>query len=702
MSSLILILLFIFISNNSIAANRCINYLAGVGRMEVSSYNILWDKPNTTEDIIFRGRDYKSNFILPSGWWFTGINENSDVKIYIDREIHSGGSENNGSLYFETNKVVGRPQFYIGRVAIWLAEDRISSETRNYYPRYGDELKVRLKYRLDQLQNATINLRLVSEWNIIGTNDRHWFTFGSKILNLSPNNFSSFEATATLPYPHQVTTTPISISAVLIDFHIIFASADDSDKKIKLWVDDIELFTFRNRNCLTLPEQRRSFLKFFEVFGHVPEWGKVANADFVKLYKENVLLSNSYNDIFLINKELNPNFRYTFYLSPSTFHRYRKYNTSSLLDKFRAPENLSEVLNFFDDIQIPTTTDTPSDHGNHISYRIHHNSHYPEYLLIRNNALNLYDYPYRLTRYMISITNHIPLVQDLFQNYFFKLDTTLFYKSNLSPDFYFIDNFNHGGGTDHSPKFKPNKLYFYKNSYQFLSPLRKYFMNVGYGNLSTWINNPERKFGVSGFMNEGWIYNPEYFNYAENSSTVFNWLVSSVIENKDLNIIMLIGAYPYYNNPANANRPDRNCTDTEPVIRSLVSLFYLVNNHNVYYALVPGGRDREGYVGNKYYVPQCYTQSMFINLGQYSNVNNINQMIIATNSDNWYLYERRYERGLVVFNSSPNFSYSYRINWQNLPYQTYREYFTNTVYSSNTSNLIIIPPKSGIILYYDE
>lgn len=686
----------IYFYNNVVFSKeeRCVNYLAGVGRFDITIFT------PELEGLLFKGRYHKVNYTIPAGWTIEGNREDFNINYYLDRKIKPNYPTNSASFYFELDDTKGNKIFYIRSFHIWLSSSSIATETRNYYPQYNDQIKIKFKYRLDELQNATITFRVVSVWQRSDSNTEQWVSIGEKNISINRGSFISDELIARLPFPNEISNSVSHIIRLLVDFKI-YIHNNNYPKKIKFWIDDVELYTYRNNSCIELPTERRmSFLKFFEVFGYKPDWDLISDRDFIKLYIDNIKLTNTYGNIYLINKELDPEFNYTFYISPSTLHRYRKYNTSTLTDKYRTPKGTSEFINHLDDLQIPTTTDVPHNNGNHPAYRIHFNARFPEILGIRRDNLNLYDYPYRSTRYMISVTDHRSLFNEMFKKYIFRLESVFFMNSPLSPRFYFIDNYTAFGSRSWFSS-TLNYIVYFSNIFKNLSPLREYIVNLGYTGLSYSLDDSKKKFNLGGYMNEGWLYNPESLAYQPRDNNSAYNLFARIINNNDLRAIMLISPYPYYNNPQNAQRPDRNCTDTDPIIRSVVSAFYLVNNHNVYFALVPGGT-YNNYVADKYSPPQCYTKSMFLNIGRYHNVNNINEMIIGTTSDGWYVYERRYERGLIVFNSSPTSTFTYRINWQNLPFDIYKEYFSNVIYSTTSNSLITIPRNSGIILYNDE
>lgn len=669
--------------------NFCINYSAGIGDFEIASSLFS----SEIEKLLTEGREANINF-TPAGWVLSGDLESANLKYFIDRKTPTPDS-NNSSFFLEVNNFTFNKSYSLSfRNSLWTSPRYISTETRSYYPQPGDNLLVKFYYRLDKKINTNLTFRIEALYHIRTNAGLREYSYNLISRNLQENigNFNLIEVSSTIPYPNQVTSTAESLSRLIINFSFNFINTS-SPREIKFWLDKLQIYSYRNGNCLILPSQRESILNFFEVFEYTSDWDLLSNQDFIKLYKDNIKLTNSFRDIYLINKKLNPlNFNYTYTISPTTIHKYRKYN-SNIADKYSTRKLLSEILQHFEDLQIPTTTDVPPYSRNHPAYRLHTNARYPDYIAIRTDTENLYDYPYGGIRYMIGISNLKPLYIDYLKKFLFEMETTLFGKSFLSPKYYFIDNFNAGGGTAaRSSDYRSNIYLWYKTAYKDLFPLRKYLFNLGYHGLSDNPRDALRKFNGGGYMNEGWLYNPERFYYP-NSSTIIHNLFSSVINNQDLEVIMLIGAYPY-----NSTSPSRNCTDSEPIIRSLVSSFYLINNPNVYFALVPGGITSEGYEIPKYSFPQCYPDSMFLNLGEYSTVNNINEMIIGTTSDDFYVYSRDYSNGWVIFNSSPNNSYILRINWQNRNHQRYIEYFTRREYNSSSDSTIEIPPKSGVIL----
>ena len=700
---LILIFLIIFHTFisfvNATTDNNCINYLAGIGRFEISTTYF-----DNIEDLFLRGREYKIDHLLPDGWLLSGELNNPNFKFKIDRNIYSLRENNYGSLYIEipnTTQTLTNSYLY---TSIWLSPDKITTETREYYIKSGDRLKINLSYRLDEIQNTQIRLRVRERWVISDGSIQGRNLIVHNISTTTKGTFNNIEIiTDPIPNNYEISNNALYLERLVIEFQFLFTN-NDLPKNLKLWLDDLEVYALRNSGCVRLPSQRSSSLNFAEVFSYVPDWGLRSDYDFVKFYKDNIKLINTYRERHLTIKEIDPiNFKYSFPISPSTFHRYRKYN-SDTIDKYRARKGADEIISLFDDIQVATTTNVPPYDRNHIAYRMHPSSKKPEYLSLRDDLINYYNYPYGGTTYMISVTHHKANFQDLIKKFFYKLNTVFWGNSSLSPDFYFIDNFaamsnqSSSNYTNPSPFRLINLYNYFKNIASNLYPFRNYFVNMGYGGISP--NSSYLKFGFSGYMNEGWLYNPEYFYYPNNSSSL-NSLFKSVVENKKLKLILLVAGYPHYNIGGNEYGPATTCTDTQPIIRSIVSSFYLVNNDNVYIALVPAGT-REGYDENKYGVPQCYPDSMFINIGRPLDVNSINEMIIATNSDGWYVYERKYERGKIIFNSSPTYVFSYRINWEDEPFQSYKEYFSGNIYTvSSTNNTIYIPTSSGIILYND-
>ncbi|GIW65682.1 MAG: hypothetical protein KatS3mg094_201 [Candidatus Parcubacteria bacterium] len=693
-----LILFFLIIVHPNLsfvnADNNCINYLGGIGRFEISHQYF-----GNLEDLFLRGREFEVNYLLPNGWslWPSNLDNFKNFKFKIDRNIYSSRENNDGSLYIEIPETTSTFTNYVLYNSIWLSPDRITTETRDYYIKSGDQLKIKLNYRFDEIQNIDVKLRVYGRWAINTSSGQT--TISRDIINYyipttTRGSFTNIEIiTGSIPYGYEIHNDVRYLERLVIEFQFIISN-NSSLKKLKLWLDDLEIYALRNNDCVELPLQRSSSLNFAEVFTYVPDWGLVGDYDFIKFYKDNIKLTNSYRHTYLTIKEINPvNFKYSFYISPSTFHRYRKYN-SSTFDKYRAPQGIAEIINLFDDIQIATNTNV---HLDHITYRIHPNSKNPDYLSLRDSLVNYYDYPYGGTNYVVSVTHYKDNFQDLIKKFFYRFSISFGVTSYLYPDFLFIDNFGSQGSARSDLK-SINLYNYFKNIATNLYPLKNYFVNVGYGSLSP--SSPYLKFNLGGYMNEGWLYNPEYFNYPGNSSSLHS-LFRNVVENQKLGLIFLVAGYPHYNIGGTSSGPARNCTDTQPIIRSIVSSFYLVNNPNVYVSLVPAGTI-DGYDANKYGVPQCYPDSMFINLGNPLNVNNINQMIIATNSDGWYVYERKYERGKIIFNSSPNTPFSYIINWEEEPFNFYREYFSGNTYTASSTNATItIPAKSGIILYND-
>ena len=676
-------------------AIETINYLAGIGEFEIG---LPYNNITPLEEIFLKGRNNDFN-LLPFGWSITGLPSIKNFKFRIDRNnsVESNGS----SFYLEINSTTEKLNNFSLYSSIWLSKDRIATITRDYYPKDGDFLDIRLTYRVDEAQNVNIYLRPYVRWILDNNNITSTMLTSSPLILNQQQNFIDTEIITRIPLRSEISNQIKDMERIVIYIYFNFPN-NDNTKKLKLWLDKIDVYALRNNEYLTLPSERReSSLNFAEIFVYGPDWGLKPGYDFIKLYLDNIKITNSFRDIYLINKKLDSSFKHTFYISPTTFHRYKKYNTTTDNEKYVSRVGLSEPTTIFDDIQIATNTDVPYASRNHPAYRVHPNARYPEYLSLRTNMPNYYNYPYMGTKYMIGVTHHKPYFIDLVNKYFYNLDYYIFEKSSLAPYFYFIDNYNARSYTS-SPEieFRELNMYnYFKNVDKNLYPLRNYFINLGYTGLSPL--SPLKKFGLKGYMNEGWLYNPEYFTYPNTSTAIYN-LFASVVENKDLDAIFLVAGYPHYSVGGNPNSATPTCSDNHPIVRSIVSSFYLVNNNNVYVALVPSGYSDIYGEGDKYGPPQCYPQSMFVEIGDPEEINSINSMIIGTTSDNWYVYERRYTKGKVIFNSSASSTYSYSINWANEPFQRYREYFSDYIYTNSSSSPIDIPPKSGIILYNDE
>ncbi len=127
----------------------------------------------------------------------------------------------------------------------------------------------------------------------------------------------------------------------------------------------------------------------------------------------------------------------------------------------------------------------------------------------------------------------------------------------------------------------------------------------------------------------------------------------------------------------------------------MISSFYLVNNPNTYFALRP----ISPITGTKgsYEKPQCFDSSLYLPLGQPLKVNTIEEMIVTStpNFVDGALYLRRYERGLVLLNSSNNRTFQYQLRAGG-PFNKYLDHLGN-LYS--TSTIINLGPQSGLILY---
>ncbi|MCS7184114.1 MAG: hypothetical protein NZ866_02075 [Patescibacteria group bacterium] len=149
------------------------------------------------------------------------------------------------------------------------------------------------------------------------------------------------------------------------------------------------------------------------------------------------------------------------------------------------------------------------------------------------------------------------------------------------------------------------------------------------------------------------------------------------------------------------------CTITNATTNYLVSSFYLVNNPYVYISFEMPTSDIP-IIGGSYEVDSldylCRTSSMYLPLGYSEEVDNINQLVIAstTNYQNGALYRRRYEKGLVLLNTSNNLTFNYLLSSTTEPYTLYNYHLVN-IYNFSTSNInLSILSRTGLILYNDE
>ncbi|GIW66776.1 MAG: hypothetical protein KatS3mg095_0674 [Candidatus Parcubacteria bacterium] len=648
-------------------AQNCINYTGGIGELETifpDASRFFYEQPR---ELAIGLSDYNT------------LNSNLKINFNIDKKIKVSGFGSQKITIEKKNLsiITNTPYFQMSIPGANSSE--INNSSRSFYPKIGDQILASFNIKTSpKIDNIKYQIRIIG----------HFF----REENPSDNIYATIAAFSTTTPLNEWTT--INFSAIINPPNINYQNLNTIFYRIDLsfpsstasssgsfWLDKIDFFVKRNNNCLSWPNRSYSSLKMIEVYG-IPYI-----RDFINNYRYNVgHLSSHYTD--LIIKNYDNNYKHFFYinLTPLTKNFDPNKKGWTLLSG-------GEFTRYIDNLKI---VDPHGDCSN-LKLFVKPNARYPELLKIEKNIPNQYVVHGCVDNaYLGKITNYNdPRIIDKFFEYLPLFDS-YFINPNLKYDAIFFDNLSTANNeiskqTPDTMSVKENFLELVNLINKKIGGLFKYFGNWGYlpyinkTNIFDRTNYYLIKDLVNGYLDEGWLLSPYQNDLSFHDPIKTQLIFKTVIENQNYDYIILIGAFP-----------ENNCTSTNQKTSYMISSFYLVNNSNVYFALRPIS-PVEGSKGS-YAKPQCYDNSIFLPIGNPLPVQNIEEMIVTStnNFSDGALYLRKYEKGLILLNSSNNQTFGYQLKG---PFRNYLDQL-GRVY--NTPTIINVPPQSGLILYSNE
>ena len=670
----LILIIFILIPQNKIYSGEanCINYAGLIGGFETD-----FDNKGIAHGFAtyFHNKDYKNlkiNFYLDKDNKTQG-NFSQKIEVIRDNII----SDLNDFAFYMRNDII----------LPLLSTSSYVSPYRNYYPTSGDRINISFKFKSENVSNIEylIELRQVNNVNSL-TRDQILRRTSSTYPNFVEFNFS----TTVISNIREEGIYPLFLYVRILNPSIPTTS------RATFWIDDLKVYFYRNNECLKIPQRRISSLKFAEVFSFSP-----LSKDWIYLL-DNIDLwdSPSFISLSLLIKYHNNNFKIFTYDYPNKIlYRVKPTSTHPHLMQFKHRImhiiNLDPINKIYD---VNAFTATSADYP-----PLTPNSPYPDYFLTTSSNRFLgqrgYSGKYNQASAIFNLSNKD--VIDFFKKYIYKK----FKELNFKPfDGVRMDTTNvilnrSGGGPNYQiPEDSLRRLYLlyvlYNQYQKSLYPTNKYLSsNFGY---NTYFDRITHYLGfdkfLGGYMSEGYLINR---NLTLKNPTDTHSEIKSFIDNfknrKMYNVLMM-----YTNNSW--------CTDISPTTTYLVSAMYISNTENNYFSfetgqndIIPGGEQIVGSSG-----PLCRTDMMYLPLGNPEEINRADDMVIATTSDGGRLYRRRYERGLVLLNSSNNTSFSYTLSNNTEPFIRYKDHL-GRIYDFSTISLSInIPPRRGLILYNDD
>jgi len=616
-------------------------------------------------------QNYYNRYNPPYGFYFWSLDRVSSFNIDIDRNIRT---DDNGSFKIELEKqrgIVGSSIVAFQNQPLRLNRD-IFLINRDYYPKPGDILNTKFLLRVDELINFQVSFN-----SYIVTTSGQWINvFSTTVLNSPNNNFQIYSFF--FPLPTNININDIDF--IRYEWVLHFNSTTDY-AKAKLYLDDFEVYAYRNNECLILPQQRSTPLNFFDI-----HWKR--DKDFIEKYINKVKIQTGFDMNFLRLRGLDQSFSHIPYISLTTLHRYFKIYISGL-GRYHPPKNVGEWSFYFDEHTVPSTTPPQNDvHGSTTYYRFHPQARYPEYFYLSDRFENRYLKIQYTTNYGIILVNlNNPKLSDSYSKIMFNKIKTVYNDSPIGPIKYmFLDNISSPYESN-----RPGLSERYKNQFKIISPY-KIIGNLGY--VPSGVSKNLKQF-AKGYMDEGWLVYPDANNFSFWPTSTFFRTVRGLYLNHDLDYIFLVIGYPP--NQATCTN-DYNDQNVRNLVNKIISAMYAVNNPNIYFALLKGGSEKNSHV------PHCYIDAMYLPLGRPipEKITDINQIIYSTSTlDEGIVILRRYERGLAIFNSSHRSDFTYILSTSTEPFSFYKDALGNQ-YDFSTRNIsITIPASSGIILYND-
>jgi hypothetical protein len=682
-------LVLVYAQNNP----NCLNYTIGLGEMEIG---MTVNSVDQYTDYLLKDNylNKNSKLFLPIGWDIVGgwINfDNKKVEMIIDRDTYLSGQ---GSLKIQINKEAGRDfgtTFGLRNLMTIPAHD---DDTYPYYPQPGDQLVTKFYLKTPQVNNIRVNYRIIIHYHptsSTATNPTST-TILSSVLNLTPtNNFEEYSFATTIP------STIGYLRQIDIRFEFRHGNSSTAESQLLTYLDKFEMYTYSSttNQCKTFPYHLRqnSSLKFFEIY---PLGGPNDSFNFIRAYKDNTKIHIGSPYIWSLNlKKLDPDFKYFEYYGPAVVHRWYHNTTNSNIYIVRPRKvDFKDVARLFDDLWV-VATGTPQSTSSQLRKTLAHpNSRYSDFIVVnsrpQNSPYHYHTYIQSYTYVDFAVNKRNNQVRDFWVKHYTKIPRFLHKNSQLGPDGLFIDNIWYDVDRHRDYKNLTYVSIYFKELYSKIFPYYSLIGNLGSADADP--DSSLTKF-VKGYMNEGWLINPNNNNFwqATSSSDTNNPNIRSVhdsfnrvLSNYKLNQILLVTHYP------------DQCTTTNATLTAITAAAYLANNPNVYFAFVLGGPNRYSDAH------QCQTDLMYLPLGSpLSLATNVNQITVASTSSG-YLYSRLYENGRVFFNSSDvtltfTLSTSTEINGKTFYIDPVNN---NLSYNFSTTSLNInIGPKQGLILY---
>ncbi|MCS7200825.1 MAG: hypothetical protein NZ822_01600 [Patescibacteria group bacterium] len=673
MKNYYLLIIFLAWATIAFAQGRCINYTGGIGEFETILPDISRFYHQNLEEL--------SAGIIP----FNLQNPSLKVNLEIDRTIKASGyASQKISIFKKPLKTISHNEipYFVYPLRSYSSPD-ISSSTKDFYPKIGDRIRSSIKIKTSpDITNIRYQLRITAHYHKEGIpTDRYHTTLAFFITSSPIVEWTEIELTTTIPPSPDPNYQ--NLDTIFYRLDIFFPSSTPSST-INIWLDDLNIFVERSGQCILWPQPKKSSLKNFEVYSLLYPRDPIYN-----YLNNSAHLGSSYID--LIIKHHDPNYKYFFYINLTPLTKY--FYAAKKGWTRRSPGEFNGFIDSFKKV-----TNTGDCYEN--MFPVRPNARYPEWLKINKDNPNLYKLHGCIEEaYAGTMVNYYnPKVAETYFKYLAIFDY-YFPNPTLKYDAIFFDNL-----MDSKPEISRQtptelsiKLTFLEFShmlYRKIGGLFKYFGNWGY---VPYIDQHKifdlRNFYLvkdmtDGYLDEGWLWSPYSLSQNLNPDPIrTHQIFKTAIENQHYDYIMLIGAFI-----------EGNCTSTSQQTIYMISSFYLVNNDNIYFALRPFS-PIEGIRGT-YAKPQCYDDSMYLPLGKPIRVNSISEIIVSStpNFVNGALYRRKYENGLVLFNSSNNLSFQFQLPSESV-FNRYRDHL-NRVY--NPPTIINIPPQSGLILYGEQ
>lgn len=683
-SLFIFLVLFLLVNNaySQDSESECIDYVGGIGEFET-----IFD---------FISALYKNNFSEIAQGWYVKFPQVSGFKFLpsFDRKnFYSGTASQKIELKKDKNLVVSSSYLH----TLVATRKKITSsspyamDSKDFYPDIGDKIEFSLYLKTSPiLNNLNYQISLLGGYlNSDGSiNYLPLVTYGPTSTPLL--NWKKIEITSLIP------SSPNNRPLYYISARVIFSFPDSSlPSDGVFWLDKASLYIYRNDSCLKWPNKKTKSLKLFEIFS-LPD-----NYDFIGAYQNNnAHLSNAYFDLIIKNHD--PEWKYFYYIHfPHKMNWFRPETLS-----WGNPLSLagSFFYHFLDDFEFFVNTSSCSSLNNP---PIHYNARYPETLRTFSFARYKTDSCTDSSYHNIHAQYDHPFILDKTIE-FFKKFLTYFNNEKLKFDAVYFDA-AHADERSISrqyislPEVKKANSFYLRYLKSKTAGLFKTIANFGYSvytdNNALHLNDAKNYFhfkdDLNGYLDENWLLDRKPINgelrYSLSPQKV-HLLFKTIFDNQNFDYILLVSRFlkNYYQD---------TCNDFSPQTNFVISAFYLVNNPNTYFALVPTG-EIDGYN-----YAQCYTDLLFVPIGKPEKVNRIDDLVIASTSGftNGALYKRRYEQGLVLLNTSKNLSFNYTLSTTTEPFNSYIQipaFLSPQSYDFlEFDKTLIIPPSSGLILY---